>query len=35
MNETELNMSAFENVANNVLPIMIKFLIAIGITVCL
>ena len=35
MNETELNMSAFENVANNMLPIMIKFLIAIGITVCL
>lgn len=35
MDRTELNMSIFENVANNMLPTMIKLLIAIGITVCL
>lgn len=35
MDKTELNISAFENVANNMLPTMIKLLIAIGITVCL
>ena len=35
MDKTELNTSVFENVANNMLPTMIKLLIAIGITICL
>lgn len=35
MDKTELNIGAFENITNNMLPTMIKLLIAIGITVCL